>query len=145
MLLVVNDTATDVIPIKEWIEHGERHTVPEVIPPSLPNGDLVSCGLFIYEKYQIKGHSVSAYGSAFGVSFGTGHGKFSVGMNCPNSFLGGNNSIAVHNMEHAKGACDTACGPYSLHGWSSNPHVDVKIADGWGNVNWGRALVIKDD
>ena len=119
--------------------------VAEMIPAAPANGDFVYCGLFVYSKYQVKTFSIGTYGSAFGVSFNTGHGNFSVGMDCPNSFMGGNNSIEVHNREHAKEACDMALKSGIVHGWSNNPYVDVKIADHWGNVNWGRAIVIKDD
>ncbi|KAF3012607.1 hypothetical protein E8E14_008552 [Neopestalotiopsis sp. 37M] len=145
VLLVVNDTSSDVLPLYEWIENGERRLVPESIPAAPAHGDFVWCGLFVYTKYKVKSKSLGTYGSAFGVSFKTGRGNFSVGMDCPNSLAGGNNSIEVHNREHAHDACKMALGSGCMHGWSDRPHVDVKIADHWGTKNWGRAIVIRDD
>ncbi|KAI4599473.1 hypothetical protein KJ359_001915 [Pestalotiopsis sp. 9143b] len=109
------------------------------------HGDFVWSGLFVYTKYKVKSVSLGTCGSAFGVSFKTGRGNFSVGMDCPNSLAGGNNSIEVHNREHAHDACKMALGSGCIHGWSDRPYVDVKIADHWGTINWGRAIVIRDD
>lgn len=89
--------------------------------------------------------SLGTYGSAFGVSFQTGRGHFSVGMDCPNALAGGKSSIEVRNREHAHDACKMALGSDCMHGWSDKPYVDVKIADHWGTINWGRAIVIRDD
>lgn len=143
MLLVINDTPNDILPMMEWIQNGERRVVPEMIPAAVPNGDFVSCGLFVYSKYQVKSFSLGTYGSAFGVSFDAGNGNFSVGMDCPNSLMGGNNSIEVHNQEHAQRACKMATDSGCMHGWTDRPRVDVKIADHWGNVNWGRVIVMR--
>lgn len=145
VLLVVNETSSDVLPHYEWIENGERRIVTESIPAAPAHGDFVWCGVFVYTKYTVKSVPMSTYGSAFGVSFQTGRGHFSVGMDCPNSLTGGNNSIEVHNREHAHDACKMALGSGCMHGWSDRPYVDVKIADHWGTINWGRAIVIRDD
>ncbi|KAK1989894.1 hypothetical protein LX36DRAFT_676261 [Colletotrichum falcatum] len=142
VLLVVNDSPNDLMPKYEWIENGERRVVPEMIPAAVPNSDFVSCGLFFYSKYHVKSFSLGTFSSAFGVSFGTGDENFSIGMDCPNSLLGGNNSIEVHNEEHAQRACKMALGSGCMHRWTDRPRVDVKIADHWGNVNWGRAIVM---
>ncbi|KAI0469658.1 hypothetical protein GGR56DRAFT_662253 [Xylariaceae sp. FL0804] len=143
VLLVINDSPNDLMPKMEWIENGGRRVAPEMIPAAVPNSDFVSCGLFFYSKYQVQSVSLGTYGSAFGVSFGTGDENFSIGMDCPNSLLGGNNSIEVHNQEHAQRACQMALDSGCLHGWTDKPRVDVKIADHWGNVNFGRAIVMK--
>ncbi|KAK6193513.1 hypothetical protein LQW54_012380 [Pestalotiopsis sp. IQ-011] len=145
VLLVVNDTSSDVLPLYEWIENGERRLVPESIPAAPAHGDFVWCGLFVYTKYKVKSVSLGTYGSAFGVSFKTGRGNFSVGMDCPNSLAGGNNSIEVHNREHAHDACKMVLESGCMHGWSDRPYVDMKIADHWGTINWGRAITIRDD
>lgn len=144
VLIVVNDTPNDVLPLKEWIEHGDRRIVPELIPAAHPNSDFVYGGLFFYSKFQIQTYSVGLYGSSFGVSFETGDKHFSVGMSCPNSLLGGRNSAQVHNREDAHAACEMARNAACAHGWCVGPYIDVRIASSWGNVNWARAVVMKD-
>ena len=144
VLLVINDSQKDIKSLKEHIANGERRLVTTMIPAASPSSDLVPCGLFIYTKYNIKGISVSAYGSSFGVSFEcSGNGFFSVGMDCPNTIAGGNNSIEVHPREHAHDACKMALESGREHGWCEEPSVDVKIGDCYGDVNWGSAIVMR--
>lgn len=124
----------------EHLEIGERRVVPDMIPAAVPNHDFVPCGLWVHGRQQTADFSFGTYGDAVGVSFTAGSGFFSVGMNCPNSLLGSHNSIGVINEEQAQKACQMAMNSDCAHGWCVNPFVDVKIADHWGNVNWGRAI-----
>ncbi|KAK7711096.1 hypothetical protein SLS57_008186 [Botryosphaeria dothidea] len=142
VLLLVNDTPSDIFPLRDNVRNGERKVVPEVIPATALNSDFVSASFFVYEKYKIAGQSFGSYGSAFGVSFKGGQGEFSVGMDCPNSFFGGNNSIEVCTGNDPGRAAQMALDSGCMHGWTDNPRVDVKIADHWGNVNWGRAIAM---
>lgn len=138
----MNDTPSDIFPLRDNVRNGERKVVPEVIPATALNSDFVSASFFVYEKYKIAGQSFGSYGSAFGVSFKGGQGEFSVGMDCPNSFFGGNNSIEVWTGNDPGRAAQMALDSGCMHGWTDNPRVDVKIADHWGNVNWGRAIAM---
>lgn len=113
-----------------------------MIPAASPNADLVYAGFFVYEKYKVAGQSFGSYGSAFGVAFQGGQGEFSIGMDCPNSFFGGNNSIEVCKGNDPNKSSSMAVKSGCMHGWTDHPRVDVKIANHWGNVNWGRAITM---
>lgn len=108
LLLVINDSPNDILPFTEYTENGERRVVPEIIPAVVPNADFVHCGLFIYSKYQIYNVAVGTYGSAFGVSYSMAGGHFSIGMDFPNSLMGGNNSIEVYNQPAPRHAREMA-------------------------------------
>ncbi|KAE8444706.1 hypothetical protein EG329_014364 [Mollisiaceae sp. DMI_Dod_QoI] len=142
VLLVVNETKLDIVTIGERIKNGERVVATPKISPADPNGEIVYGGFFVYTKTKVLGQSAGTYGSAFGLSFRGGQGDFSVGMDCPNSFFGGTNSIEVCTGNEAHKAADMATGSGCRHGWTSQPQVDAKCASKWGNVNWGRVIAM---
>lgn len=65
-------------------------------------------------------------------------------MDCPNSILGGTNSIRLCLGIDPTGAAQLAndCSQSDDEFKSANNGVThVKRADGWGNINWGICLM----
>jgi hypothetical protein len=104
IMIIANNTSKDIIANMEHIENGERTGVTTRIPAANKKLDEYWAGLHIYDKNNVGGYSAGFFGSTFGISFDSDLGHFSVGMDCPNMRLGGKNSIAVTDQEHAYNA-----------------------------------------
>lgn len=150
VLFVINDTTSRIETGKENIANGEREIKTPIIEPrtcskeDYGSDDYLSVGLYIYTKAKLWGVNLSFFGSLVGISFKLTQLKnspcLSVGMDCPNSFFGGTNSIRVvprdDPYEAAGKAMDSHNTSETAHIPGSDVDVLVKRSEN-GPVNWG--------
>ena len=143
VLLVINNTLDDVICRGDHIAHGERVEITPIIPAKTNLSDTWVCvGLYQYRKFNIKGNSFGTYGPMFGTGFTRNKNDFVVAMDCPNSAIGGTNTIWVESGLNAAAVAWML--PYlkreeTVH--SDNKKTTVRRANRWGNINWGIAMI----
>jgi hypothetical protein len=138
ILLVANNTSDDVICKGDSIVNGQRVGITSVIPSKkdIP-GSWVCAGLYVYSKYKISSKSFSGFGSLVGVEFTKGQDNFAIGMDCPNSGIGGTNSIRVGSGDAYETAMLAKTSNSETDNISFSGGVAVKRAKRWGNINWG--------
>ncbi|KAH9853537.1 hypothetical protein C2E23DRAFT_109560 [Lenzites betulinus] len=167
LCLVVN-SRNDLTFTNDYIKNGERNTIVQSLPqaavdPGLKPG-AVPCGFYVYRKYSIGRGGASEdgasaaepipsvpkpripigfYGSCMGMDFRFSTGqRFAVGMDCPNTILGGTNSIVVtpgSAKDAAKLANDNGTAEQSI---TVGPYrCTVRRAAALGSTNYGLFLI----
>ncbi|KAI0364790.1 hypothetical protein BV20DRAFT_817316 [Pilatotrama ljubarskyi] len=143
ILLVVSNVNSKAVRFtRDHIVHGERSSLTEELLP-WPIGlqkSWVPAGFYFYKK-----NTVAFYGSLFGAAFSIdGQPGFSVGMDCPLTYLGGTNSIRVvggNNPEQAAQLANDSGNAQDSATLGGGRKVLVKRANAGGSVNWGTCIV----
>ncbi|KAH7918514.1 hypothetical protein BV22DRAFT_1041727 [Leucogyrophana mollusca] len=146
VLLVVNDSEYDLTFRDDDVTSGQRCSVVTTIPArasghsKLGYPTLYPCGAFVYQK-----KLGSWYGSLFGVEFGARRrawtDRVSIGMDSPNTALGGSNSIFVTGNDAKKamaGARDGNAEDDSAN--TPRGRITGRRAHKWGPINFGFAF-----
>ncbi len=138
ILLVVNNTHTDVRPIEDYVESGVRTAVTSYLPALPPSNPFCMGGFFIYTK-----KTVGFYGTSLGLTLNRKGGDLSIGMDCPNSLLGGRNSIVISKGGDMKAAESRARDCHDKYGEidMGTGKSSVKIASKYGNISWGYCIM----
>ncbi|EAL91240.1 uncharacterized protein AFUA_5G13760 [Aspergillus fumigatus Af293] len=151
VMFVANDTDDAVSASAEDIANGERTTKTAYMPPAThavtrgkdvvhDDNDMISVGVYVYSKKKVLGRNFSFFfGSLVGIPFRFTRegGQFSVGMDCPNSFFGGTNSVRVVPWYDPSGVAKRAMDSHtqseelSVSPWK----VSVHRSDN-GPINW---------
>lgn len=147
VLLVVNDTSSQIVHRGHEIANGKTKTETPVIERRAEG--FASVGIYVYSKDETFDKPFSLFGSLIGVSFSLSEMKdrpsFSVGMDCPNSLLGGLNSINLLACNDPSGVADLANKGHDGENncMIANDKVDVvaRRAATTGSINWGVCLV----
>ncbi|KAH9853427.1 hypothetical protein C2E23DRAFT_859026 [Lenzites betulinus] len=168
LCLVVN-SRNDLTFTNDYIKNGERYTIVQSLPQAAANPankpGAVPCGFFVYRKYNIGRGGPSAkdeadhaepippvpsprlpigfYGSCMGMAFRFSTGqRFAVGMDCPNTIIGGTNSIVITTrsaQDAAQLANDNGTADQSI---TVGPYkCTVRRAAALGSVNYGLCLI----
>lgn len=151
VMFVANDTDDAVSASAEDIANGERTKKTAYMPPAThavtrgkdvvhDDNDMISVGVYVYSKKKVLGRNFSFFfGSLVGIPFRFTRegGQFSVGMDCPNSFFGGTNSVRVVPWYDPSGVAKRAMDSHtqseelSVSPWK----VSVHRSDN-GPINW---------
>jgi len=142
-LMLINGLESKTVNLtKDWIIDGERFKMTMQVPAAIKSSEkphAYGCGIYTYPKKQVFGVPMGFFGSNAGVAFkapsdGT---EFSVGVGCPNSILGGTNSIRVRLGSDAESAAISAASSgYSTELIKVNAHDRVvSRASPWGSIN----------
>ncbi|KAK4182188.1 hypothetical protein QBC35DRAFT_549095 [Podospora australis] len=160
VMIIVNDTSSQIVRRRHKIANGKTQTETPVIEgrtkpttsQSSRADSFVSVGIYAYSKDETFGIPLSFFGSLIGVSFslsGLADGpSFSVGMDCPNSALGGGNSIRLLAWDDPSGVAGKAndCHDEEDKCKIAKGKVDVVVrrASKTGSINWGMCLVTEE-
>ncbi|KAH7921335.1 hypothetical protein BV22DRAFT_737694 [Leucogyrophana mollusca] len=146
ILLLANDSDFALTFASDVVANGKRSSVVTTIPAMIKahNGApaVYPCGAFVYQKV-----SGSWFGSLFGAEFSASRdGKtdtVSVGMDCPNSAIGGGNTIFVTGQgaqKAADGAHDRSSDNEEDTAQTSHGRITGRRANRWGFTNYGFAF-----
>ncbi|KAM7191656.1 hypothetical protein V8F33_008752 [Rhypophila sp. PSN 637] len=126
ILLVVNNTKSDVTFLHDKAKNGDRTSYTKEIPSTAGKMDgYHAAGWYFYDKNKIGGYTIGFFGSAFGAAWSCGERKFAIGMDCPNTIMGGSNSIEIHQDDNASKACEASgCVSVSVSG-PLGPHAPL--------------------
>ncbi|KAK0670336.1 hypothetical protein QBC41DRAFT_301732 [Cercophora samala] len=141
-LFVINGLETKIDMSGDSIINGERFEVTTEIPRADKNPDKPAgygCGLYTYRKTRVWDYPVGLFGSTAGIAFqAQDNSQFSVGLDCPNTAMGGTNCIRVFGdldaYDAASSADDTG---YSTDTVTTNGHTFTgSRASSWGSINY---------
>jgi hypothetical protein len=132
ILLAVNNTQSDIWPVDHWIESGVITAGAGFLPATRADSRAVWAGWYIYDRKK------GFYGTSFGLTFKRNGGSLSVGMDCPNSLLGGRNSISLLQGDDKKAAEKQARDSHNKESEieMSSGKSHARIASKYGNINW---------
>ncbi|KAI0161877.1 hypothetical protein GGR52DRAFT_143842 [Hypoxylon sp. FL1284] len=132
VLLVVNDTSSDVKPIKQDIYSGEIKLGTNYLPRGKPSRPWVWAGWYVWDRM------TGFYGTTVGVVFQNSGTDVAIGLDCPNTAGGGRNAVSLQVGSDAAGAQSQArgCADKSREVGFPGAKCTARIADSWGNVNW---------
>lgn len=89
--------------------------------------------------------AVGFYGSTVGVVFQSGNSDFSIGLDCPNTVIGGNNAIRPFAVTSGTGTADAAQAAADNTDGTGQSGESITVNGGtctvvraheWGNVNY---------
>ena len=132
IVIAINNSLSDVWPVNHYIESGQITSGASYLPASTPQSPAVWAGWYLYDRKK------GFYGTSFGLTFHRNGGEVSMGMDCPNSLLGGRNAVSLRADSDAKAAdkkardthdkdCDIS---------QSTGKTVARIPSKYGNVNW---------
>ncbi|KAI1284219.1 hypothetical protein F5Y07DRAFT_407707 [Xylaria sp. FL0933] len=136
MLLVVNNTHSDIQPVSHDIYSGEVTAGTDFIPKTSEKSPCCYAGWYIYDK------KTGFYGTTVGLVFKRGGGNVAIGLDCPNSGFGGKNSVT---LAAGSDAADAQYKARSCHDTDAEVNLgtglcSARIASNWGNVNMARLI-----
>lgn len=148
VLLIINTTDETLMFSSDHAENGKNTFKTDKISPcgKVLQDRWVPFGLYLYKKNSIaSGIPFGFCGSLFGAAFTLGgRPAFSVGMDCPLTYLGGTNSIRVLAGNNAAGAeklAEDSGNSEDSTDFGDGRTVHARRANSGGSVNWGLCIV----
>lgn len=133
ILLAVNNSLSDVWPVDHYTHSGVITSGASYLPASPEGSPTAWAGWYIYDR------KIGFYGTTFALTFHRNGEDVTVGMDCPNSFFGGRNSVCVlqgNDKQAVVKKVDDTHDKDSMVQMSSGNTV-ARIVSKYGNVNWG--------
>lgn len=132
IIIAVNNSMSDIWPVDQHVESGVLTSGAGFIPASTSDSRAVWAGWYIYDRKK------GFYGTSFGLTFQRHGGEVSVGMDCPNSLLGGRNSVSLMEGGDRKAVEKQARISHNKDSAIDMPtgKTTARISSKYGNINW---------